>query len=973
MFPHHKLSPPHFPGRAPAAPWRFIRGSIAGLFLLFFLVSAGWSQSNAADAAMDGYVTDSSGGGITGAKVSTRDLATNITAETISDASGYYRFPILKVGKYELTVKADGYSDLTQTGITLAVGSQIRVDASLRIGTDATSIEVAADASVLETSTPATGATIDAKALRVLPITSRNIYNFALFSPGVKGYSTSTFSAPQPAFDGLTSAQLQLDGLDNTQRNGTTPIRLVITTPEVLEQSQVIVNGASAEFGRTSGGIVNAVTRSGGNEFHGQVFAALRPNATRAINALIAPGTTKPSSKWQDYDGNIGGPIIKNRMFFFANFEYNTLANPLTIAITPSNAAALGIPTSELGSATASERYPTPSVRVDTKLNEKNNMFVRWTSFSNEEPNNNGGGYIPAGTYTFFHDRMQGGEAQLTTLASARLLNEFRFGVTRRDTWQTNMQPAQQNDVLIAISNVATIGNNPNLGTHTVEQNIQAIDNVTKTIGKHTLKLGVDYENTDILLRSSLTRTYTFANLASYLSTVNQGTDSYQLATFQVGNPNIDNRWNFFNAFAQDEWRLTPKITLNYGLRYQLISWPGLDQQAPYALSRKINTSHLDFAPRLSINYQLDSKTIVRAAGGLYFDTPNLGVFDNVSQLNGHNILTYTYTPSQAGAPVFPNIPTTAQELVTSRPNIAAYDANYRDMYSIQSNVQVEHSLTNDFSVNVQYQFLSTRRGPYTHDTNLGAPLCLLADGRPAYTQNACGTGASTTVTRPNTLFGQINLLSSESNMNYNGLDVTLKERLTHGLQFQATYSWSKALGTVDQANSSLPIYSNPIEDPTNLAREYGPLSSDVRHNFVLQGFYTPTTNVSALRWSRSLQISTMTYLHSGSPINIYAGSDLNGDGQLNDRPIGTSRNSLRGPNLYEEDMRTSYEIPLSERFHLNLYSEAENLLNHPNWNCSASSGCTSAVNNNITSAAFLHPTSDRNPRGFNFGSKITF
>ncbi len=208
-------------------------------------------------------------------------------------------------------------------------------------------------------------------------------------------------------------------------------------------------------------------------------------------------------------------------------------------------------------------------------------------------------------------------------------------------------------------------------------------------------------------------------------------------------------------------------------------------------------------------------------------------------------------------------------------------------------------------------------------------------------------------------------MVSSGANINYHGLDLTLKERLRRGIQFEATYSWSKVLGTNEQ--------TNPIEDPTNLGRDYGLMSSDMRHNFVLQGYFSPTTGIENLRWINNFKLSTMTYVHSGSPINIYAGSDLNGDQNLNDRPLFVSRNSARGSNLYEEDMRLSYDIPFRDRYHLSLWSEAENLLNHPNLNCSTTTGCTSAVNNNITSAAYLHPVSDRNPRGLYFGSKITF
>ena len=293
---------------------------------------------------------------------------------------------------------------------------------------------------------------------------------------------------------------------------------------------------------------------------------------------------------------------------------------------------------------------------------------------------------------------------------------------------------------------------------------------------------------------------------------------------------------------------------------------------------------------------------MVRAAGGLYFDNPAvLNIFDTISITNGHKVLSYTFTPNQANAPIYPNLPTSAQLLASNTPSITTYDPKYRDMYSIQSNLQIEHSFTNDLSATAQYQFLSTRFGSYEHDINLGTPVCNLTDGRPAYTPAACGTGSSTTLVRPNTSFGQILMVSSGADISYNGLDLTLKERLWHGVQLETSYSWSKALGTNEQ--------TNVIEDPSSLARDHGPMSSDVRHNFVLQGFFSPTATTKNLAWINNFKLSTMTYLHSGSPINVYSGKDLNGDQQLNDRPISVGRNSLRGPNLYEEDLRLSFRI----------------------------------------------------------------
>ncbi len=569
---------------------------------------------------------------------------------------------------------------------------------------------------------------------------------------------------------------------------------------------------------------------------------------------------------------------------------------------------------------------------------------------------------------------MQGGEAQLVTIASPTLLNEFRFGVTRRNNYTTNMQTGlTPSSVLTSITSVAQIGANFYGGTNITEQNIDFNDDVTKSKGKHTLKFGVDFQNTLVAQTNALTQQYTFANLANYLTTINTGAQTYQSATFQVGNPTVNNRWNSPNFYVQDEFRVSKNLTLNAGLRYQIILWPALDPNATFPNSRTIHTDKFDIAPRFSVSYQATPTTAIRAAVGQYFDTPNWNTFNNISLLNGNRIKTYTFTPTQAGAPTYPNTPTSAQLLASSVPNIATYDPNYRDMYSIQANAQIEQGFGSNLSVTLDYQLLTTRRGPYGHDINLGTPVCLLADGRPAYTALACGTGTSSTIARPTAGLAQIIEVSSGSNVNYHGMDLTVKKRMSHGLQFQATYTWSKALGTVDQLNNSALFFSTPIEDPTNLSRDYGPLSSDIRNNFVFEGLYHPTVSTKGFAWVNGFQISTMTYVHSGLPINVYNGSDPSGDLVSNARPLFVGRNNRRAPNLYEEDPRISYDVPFRERYHLILFSEAENIFNHPNLNCNTSSGCTTAVNNNVTSAAFLHPTSDRNARLFNFGSKITF
>jgi hypothetical protein len=250
--------------------------------------------------------------------------------------------------------------------------------------------------------------------------------------------------------------------------------------------------------------------------------------------------------------------------------------------------------------------------------------------------------------------------------------------------------------------------------------------------------------------------------------------------------------------------------------------------------------------------------------------------------------------------------------------------------------------------------FQGTRSGPYVYDTNLTPTGLALADGRPTYTVNP----------RPNTTVGRIYQWTSHGTTSYNGLDVTIDKRVSHGLEFMANYSWSHALGDSDQ-NGYV------VSDPSNVRRDYGNLSTDVRHYFVARGLYTTRFQRKAFHWASGIGFSVMSQITSGYPLDART-SDLNGDGASNDRPLFFERNQFRGPHYLRSDARASKTFTLHDRYKLQAIFEGSNIFNHKNAACSVI-GCNSAVNGTYNSTGFGNVTVAAQSRTAQVGGRFTF
>lgn len=923
------------------------------------------AQTNATDAALDGYVTDPSGGAVPNALVSATSPATNQVWESRTDGAGYYRFPLLRIGKYNLRAQASNFALYLQEGISLSVGRQVRINISLSLAATTEAVRVTADASPIDIGAYGTGETVDEPLVRNLPIPSRNVYNLHLLGPGVKGQPSSNFATTLFYTGGLTRTSWSVDGIDSTSRRNDRQIRMGVLTPEGIEQMQLLSGGYSAEFGRAAGSVISVITRGGTNEFHGGGMFLYRPNSWSARPALAA---SRVDQSWWLGAGNLGGPILRNKLWFFANTEYNPYQEPSPVTITPANAQALGLSSFDTSPAQYGEKYFNPSGKMNFQLNPKNSGFLRYSHFSNSQPIGRAGLTIPSRT-TNYNDKQHTGAGQWTSILSPRLLSESRFAINRRLEDRQPVGQSGPDGALVNIQGVANIGVNPFGGSTGIETASTLSQNLTYSRGRHTMKSGLEYQTVNLDVTNSLDRVFAFNGLAAsaarpavsplnqYLRTLTQEIDpatnrpyTYTQLTQQVGDPALALRFHFLSWFAQDEFRVSPRLMLNFGLRHEMLFFPTMDNQAPNPLSRELRDSLGNFAPRFGFSYQpfQNSRTVIRGSFGLFYDTPALNLLINGALNNGRRVTTYQIPGTNALAPTFPNLFRGNAANLTVAPSITAFSRDYRLMYGQNANFIVEQEILANTTLSLQYTFWTHRHGLYTRDTNLGDPIRFLADGRPVYR----GTQG-----RPDTRFAAINLLESGANTNSNALDLTLRRRFHRGLQFSATYSWSHSLGESEMTGGAL---ANPLDR----RYDYGNLNGDLRHNLNYAITYAP-------KFFYGFELSSLGFWNSGYPIDVRAGVDLNADLILNDRNVGVSRNSLTGPRLLQIDFRLTRRFRFADKHTLELIAESDNLLNSLNANCSA--GCTGAVVNREGALDFGRITSARTNRRIQFGFRYAF
>jgi hypothetical protein len=921
----------------------------AGVLVLLILSSScvAFAQQNITSAALRGRIEDANHAAIGGAVVTAANLGTNRITTSTTDADGRYRFPSLAVGDYRVSVEAPGFTE-SETRITVTVGQAIDIPFTLNVAGVSERVDVASDVPIVETARTQLSETIQPQEISELPLNGRNYLDLALLVPAVSRTNTGsnqrfaeTSAVPGQGLSIAGQRNLYnsfvIDGV--SANDDAADLTATYYSQEVVREFQVVTSGGIAEFGRTSGGVVNIVTQSGTKEWRGRLYGFLRNQRFDARNPL-AP--RKDSLTQGQYGLTIGGPIVHDQTFLFANFEQTRRNDSNVITINPANVASINArlaqaaypgPRLETGVVPGGNDITNFFARADHRIGNSNVMAARYSVYDIKAENSRNVGGLNAGSRGTALDNLdQTVTISNVTTLSRRSLNETRFQFTHSNL------AAPVNDAVGPAVNISGVAN---FGTATFSplarkiDLLEFVDNFSTERGSHSLKGGIDllYNRVDILFPGALQGVYTFTNLNSFLQgRFSSFQQAFGAASQFQSNPNV-------GVFVQDEWRPRSDLTINGGLRYDAQFLPD-----------PINTDGNNFAPRLGIAYSpCNRKTVLRASFGIYFDRVPLRATSNALQRDGSKYLVVQLSPTQAGAPVFPNVLQSLPTALPTKPNITRIDPNIESSYSEQANLQIERELPGNVSLSVGYIHLRGLHNILSRNVNV--PRFPASAGIP-------------NLGRPDPNWGNISRFESSGDSYYDGMVVALNQRVRRWATFRVSYTLAKAIDDTGNFFFSSPQNNFDLRDEKALS------DNDQRHRFVVSGtLESPSSDKGISQMLRGFQLSYIFTYASPLPFNILTGNDRNFDTNNNDRPVAVGRNTGRGFDFASLDLRLSRRFKFNDRVTLEALVEGFNLLNRTNLaipNATFGTDVTPVASFGQATAAF-------DPRQFQFGLRMSF
>jgi len=918
---------------------------IVGL-LLIVSVPFVFAQSQALNGQIEGTVSDQTGAAVPNAVITVTNLETGATRMVNTDESGVYRFPLLPLGAYRITAEAANFKKLVREGVTLTTGQTATVDLTLPAGEVQEVVTVSSDASVADAGKTDLGRVMNTREVRNLPLISRNPYNFGLLQANVTGRPSRGFAFPNFNVNGyLRRVNYQLDGNTNTQGDRAT-IRFMLISDVFVSEVQLLTNGFAAEFGNTTGMIMNMVTPSGTNKISGAVSYRFRRPSFYSRPFSYPASAELPDNKADNFTAQIGAPIIRDRWHFYFGYEWikrddkaaaerlltikeadktRLIAAGLSPAIFPP-----AIPSLETG--------PFYIFRHDAQLNNKNRLTVRFNHAEISSKNFSQGGL---NTLERVFDGSAVGDGLAVQLASytPQVLNEFRFQYAQRSNTGNGGRRNEFSGTgpSITITGVANFGSPEGVTDLFLTRKITQIqDNLTRNVGTHVVKFGGGFIFYDFTEQAVIFARYTFPTIDAYIAArTGSNPRSYTSYAETFGDPVNNYKATFWNFFVQDDWKLTRRLKFNYGLRYDLYRIPKADATSPFPASQKFNVDKNNFAPRLGVVYALregNRLTIIRAGAGIYYDAPLLAMYQRALQNNGNSqfsSLSFSPTSNNANnAPAFPNTFSGSLPAGSVLPpqNIDTIAPDFETMYALHANIQLEQAITENLSFAVGYIHSGGRHIPFYRNINL-IPIRFLADRRPVFSRQVNPS------TRFDPRFNNILMVESAGISAYNALTLQLTKRFSRGLQFSANYTLSKATDDAPEQNTTTGnIQGLVLSDPYNRRLDKGNSFADQRHTFVMSLVARPKFNFEnkPLRYLfNDNQVGIIATANSGETFNIVSTLDINGDGAtISDRPVGTKRNSGKTPPQFNVDLRYSRFFKLTERYKLEIFGEFQNLFN---------------------------------------------
>jgi hypothetical protein len=931
-----------------------------------------------------------------GVTVTITNVGTGTERSVTTNEKGLFRAPLLPLGKYRVVAELQGFKKFEGTDIQLSVGQTAVVNATLSVGTVSETITVSsAETPALDIARIDIGHTMSDLEVHNLPLVARNPYNFALVQPGVTGIENVEFGVPRLAANGAAMRiNYQIDGNTNTEKDRA-GLRLLPMSEVMIQEVKVVTTGFAPEFGQTMGMVYNAVTPSGTNTFKGEASYLFRRDPFSAFPFFFGCGSTtiaancpavaanavKPATRVDTGTADVGGPILKNKLFFYAGWEQTRrdLSSGSLITVDPAIVASVGVKPQP----TAVPNVQTAKFKIgkgDYQITNNSRLTARWIQFHNDSPYNSGGGTATMERATDFLDAMDSIGTQLVSSLGSSKLNEFRFQYAHRhQSSSANSDSGTGPAITIstpAISFGAPVGGTGqgNAGFDFKQDITQVIDNFTYIRAAHSYKFGFDWQHIYDERTNAPQFAYTFATVAAY-NAAKAGTAPFGYTTMSqiTGNLSFNMSTDVVSAFVQDDWQIAPKVNVLYGLRYDLYKYPAGIADAPLTQTHEFNLDRNNFGPRVGVAWSLDAKTVLRASTGIMYDQPILGGYEQALQLSGSpRSPVYSFNGTSAGAPSFPNGASTGTLAIQSP---WAIDPAFEVAHTWQANAQLERAIGRDLTANLSVMYAKGSQLPVVTNINPINPIGSLADGRPIFSSTA------NAATRLDPRFNLIQEVQSIGDSTFKSMTIGATKRFARGLSFNAQYSLGKGLDNTPLLTQLTVQAESGRSDPSNIDRDLGPNPLDIRHSFNGNIVYL-SENHSSNAFVRQLlsgnQIGVLLQINSGLPLNISAtGRDLNGDGITSDRALFVGRNTLYLAARKNVDLRYTRFVPIRGSVRAEIVAELKNLFNTQQLAGINTNIVTDAAGNPATAIPtdpyqFVNP-SGYEQRKFQLGFKVRF
>ena len=869
------------------------------------LVSA-MAFSQATQVTLEGTIMDEQGNALPGVAVNIRNQQTGYLYSTVSKANGTYVVSGIQPGTYEVEAKLAGFAAQKNTGMVFNIGARLTVNFTLKPSTLEEELTVTAAAPLIEVSKSEVSSVVDRQKIDDIPLLDRNFASLVVLKAGVQEGSRSNALS-------RGNEEILLDGVSN-EWVGTNVTRAAIPA-DAIEEFRVLTNQFQAEYGNSSGMIMSAISRSGTNTLRGRLSFFYRDQAFDSVNYFVNHDGYKGRKLSKDeydktpfdhynFSGFVGGPIVKDKAHFFLAYEglkqnqYSTITSPL-------------VPKETIKQPAMNHQLV---AKFNYQVNAKNLLTFRYTMNRNKAENQGPGGLETKELAFTQKDTIDDFQANWTLYPSDSTINELRVLYARSDF-----------SLLVPDINVYFVerpggyfGKYGNLPQQTVEKRLQIVDNFSVFLGNHTLKLGFDFASVP------LTGYIYQYNPGYFIFTTNAPFDPNNFGTYPLmflynsGDVNLDSPYTETALFAQDTWKVTPRLTLNLGLRYNYYTCEGLSIK---------NGDIRNLNPRLGFSYDVtgDGKTAIRGGFGTFSANPmlNSGLLAYfMNQISIKTMIYPNYPDPFKPNPFFPPMPGTL--------SVGEYKAKQDAIapYSVQATLGVERALMSDLSVAADLVWTRGYRLTRYENENYVIP--------------------GTRYVRPDMTKGDVWVITDGGKSDYKGLYLTVNKRYSHGWALEFAYTLSKSVSDVETEQTQPDSY-----EPNAWEIMWGPTNRDARHRFTMTGI---------VDLPLGFQLSGFVLYRSKVPWNAIYPTDVNKDSIVRDY-VDAKRNSRRGFDQFTLNARVSKYINIS-RLRLQLFGEFYNLTNRANFG---------DVYNRYGLEGFGEPLAAADPRLIQLGVRIDF